>query len=145
MYRSAVYRPAAGEYGKVNIDASLAHRIGRLIAIGRTGVGLVALTAPSLPLRPWIGSRRDDAGALALGRALGGRDLALGMGVLMSGRHDRPIRGWVEAGGLADAADAVATLIAFRELPRAGRWVILSAAASSAAAALVSARRMEAG
>ena len=113
-----------------------------MIALGRTGVGVVALTAPSVPLRPWIGPRRDDPGALALGRALGGRDLALGMGVLMSGRHGQPVRGWVEAGALADLGDAVATLAAFPRLPRIGRWLILAAAAGSAATAFASARRL---
>lgn len=127
----------------VQTDTSLAHRVGRMIAIGRAGVGIVALTAPSVPLRPWIGARGDDPGALALGRALGGRDLALGLGVIMSGRHDQPIRGWVEAGGLADLGDAVATLIAFPRLPRAGRWLILGAAAGSAAAAFASARQLD--
>ena len=127
----------------MDIDSSLAHRVGRMIAIGRTGVGLVALAVPSVPLRPWIGARSDDPGALALGRALGGRDLALGMGVLMSGRHGQPVRGWVEAGALADLGDAIATLVAFPRLPKNGRWLILAAAAGSAGMAFAAARRID--
>lgn len=110
-------------------------RIGSLIAAGRIAVGATLLVRPDIPLRPWIGDRRDDAGALAIGRALGARDLALGLGAVLAGRRERPVRGWVEAGALADAADAVATLVAFRRLPSPGRWLILGAAAASAIAA----------
>lgn len=119
----------------MQIEPSLGRRVGRLIALGRIGVGAVALAAPSIPLRPWIGARRGDAGALALGRAVGARDLGLGLGFVFAEHHGLPVRGWVEAGGLADGGDALATLLAFGSLPRLGRWAVLAAAAGSAAAA----------
>jgi hypothetical protein len=53
---------------------------------------------------------------------MGARDLALGLGAILAMRHDAPVRGWVEAGGLADAGDLAATLLAWRSLPRASRW-----------------------
>lgn len=43
------------------------------------------------------------------------------------------------AGGLADAVDALATVLSFRRLPRAGRWMVLAAAGGAAAVAAVSA------
>ncbi|HEY1634672.1 MAG TPA: hypothetical protein VGF64_07940, partial [Acidimicrobiales bacterium] len=43
--------------------------------------------------------------------------------------------GWMEAGGLADAGDLLATLLAFRSLPRFGRWTMLLAISGAVAAA----------
>lgn len=128
----------------MQIEPSLGRRVGRVIALGRIGVGAVALAAPSVALRPWIGARRGDAGALALGRAVGARDLGLGLGFVLAERHGQPVRGWLEAGGLADGGDALATLVAFGSLPRLGRWAVLAAAAGSAAAAFTVARSVEA-
>jgi hypothetical protein len=110
-------------------------QLGRLVAVGRVALGIVAMTAPRLPLRPWVGDRRDDPALLVLARALGGRDLALGLGGLLAMGGDAPARGWIEAGGWADAGDALFTLLAFRHLPRAGRWAVLAAATGGAVAA----------
>jgi hypothetical protein len=110
-------------------------QLGRLVAVGRVGLGVIAITVPRLPLRPWVGDRDDDQAALLLARALGGRDLALGLGVLLAMRADAPARGWVEAGCLADAGDALFTLLSFRHLPRAGRWAVLAAAGGGVVAA----------
>jgi hypothetical protein len=72
-----------------------------------------------------------------LARALGARDVALGVGVLLALRHDAPARGWVEAGGLADAGDVLVTLAALKELPRRGRWAVLAAASAGVLAAVL--------
>ena len=79
-----------------------------------------------------------------LARALGGRDVALGVGVLMALRHEAPARGWVEAGGLADAGDVLVTLAALNELPRRGRWVVLAAASAGVLAAALTSRGVDA-
>ncbi len=102
-------------------------------AVARGLIGVTAWVAPPAVLRPWIGSSasRPDVGLLA--RAMGGRDLALGVGALLALRHDAPVRGWLEAGALADAGDLLATGLAFRHLPRRGRWLVLSAAAGGVA------------
>lgn len=117
------------------LTATQSRRLAQLVAIGRVGLGVTALTFPRLPLRPWVGDRGDDEGALLLARALGSRDVALGLGALMALRHDEPVAGWVGAGGLADAGDAFFTLLAFPRLPAAGRWAVLTAAAGGAVAA----------
>jgi hypothetical protein len=118
------------------VNKDRARQVAASVAWGRIALGVTAMLTPSIPLRPWVGREvawRPRAKLLA--RALGARDVALGLGVLLALRHDAPVRGWVEGGGLADAGDAVATLLAFRTLPRAGRWAVLGAAGGAAAAA----------
>ena len=68
---------------------------------------------------------------------MGGRDLALGAGALRALAGTAPeARPWVALGGLADAVDAVVTLMAFRTLPRLGRWGILASTVGAAAISL---------
>src|ERR1017187_9224043 len=52
----------------------------RAVAAGRVALGLAALAWPSGPARPWVGAAADDLTARVFGRALGARDLALGLG-----------------------------------------------------------------
>ena|SRR5256714_12994891 len=118
------------------MEKDQARRIAEAIAVGRIAIGIVALVAPTVPLRPWVG--RDFAWqprAKLLARSLGARDLALGIGVMLALRHKAPVRGWVEGAGLADAGDTLATLLAFGKLPKGGRWLVLASAAGAAAAA----------
>ncbi len=113
------------------------------LALARTALGVVAFLAPSVPARPWIGDEARGSGAKLLARALGARDVALGAGLLLADRHDRPIRGWLEAGGLADAGDVLATILGWRSTPRAGRWMVLAAASGGVAAAAALAPRVD--
>jgi len=118
------------------MEKDQARQLAGTVAWGRIAIGTVALLAPTVPLRPWVG--RDFAWqprAKLLARSLGARDLALGVGVIVALRHDAPVRGWVEGSGVADAGDCVATLLAFGKLPKAGRWLVLLSAAGAAAAA----------
>ncbi|GAA1259954.1 hypothetical protein GCM10009609_23620 [Pseudonocardia aurantiaca] len=114
-----------------------ARQLAEAIAWVRIAIGVTALVAPTVPLRPWVG--RDVAWqAKLLARSLGARDLALGIGLVLALRHDAPVRGWVEGGGVADAGDALATLLSFGKLPKGSRWpVLLSAAGAAASARLV--------
>jgi peptide-methionine (R)-S-oxide reductase len=112
-----------------------ARRLALANGIARSALGVVALTAPSVALGPWVGPAARDRSACMLARALGGRDLALGLGTVLALRHGTPVRGWVEAGGLADAGDAMVTLAAFARLPRKGRWAVLTAALAGVVAA----------
>ena len=105
------------------------------LALARIGIGAVAIAFPRLVLRPWVGSDAQRPSARLLSRALGARDIALGLGALLAISHDSPARGWLEAGGLADAGDVLATVLGWRTAPRAGRWLVLSAAASGVAGA----------
>jgi hypothetical protein len=110
-------------------------------AAARAALGVVAIAAPSLPLRPWVGrvAAEEDAPRL-LARALGGRDLALGLGALAALATGRPARGWILLGGLADAVDVTATVAHWSSLPRLGRLAVVGAAGSSVAAAVLAQR-----
>ncbi len=113
----------------------------RPLAWARIGLGVVAFLAPTLPARPWVGADAGRASAKTLARALGARDVALGLGTLLAQRHGSPVRGWLEASALADAGDVVAALIGWRSSPRLGRVGVLVAATGGAAACSFLARR----
>lgn len=54
------------------------------VAASRVGVGVVAFAAPMLVSRSWVGRSGDGTPGRVLSRALGGRDLALGVGTLIA-------------------------------------------------------------
>ena len=80
------------------------------------------------------------------GRALGARDLALGLGALAAlqgpGAEPGQAAAWVAAGALSDALDVAASVASWRDLPRVTRWLVAAsaggAALTGAAAALTS-------
>lgn len=122
------------------------------VAAARVAIGVTALVWPGLPSRPWVGvGARTSDGAAGLagrvfGRALGGRDLALGLGALaalnrVSGEPGEPgVPGvpaaeaafaWVAVGALSDALDVVTSLASWRDLPRLSRWLVIGSAAGA--------------
>ena len=115
-----------------------------MLALMRTALGVVAFTAPTLPSRPWVGADAGRASTRTLTRALGARDIALGLGTLLAQRHRSPVRGWLEASALADAGDVAATLADWGSRPRLGRLVVFAAAAGGAVACSGLARRVTA-
>ncbi len=122
------------------MDKDLARQLAASVAWGRVALGVTAMVAPTVPLRPWIGRNvawRPQAKLLA--RALGARDVALGLGVILALRHGAPVRGWVEGGAMADAGDVIATLLAFPSLPKFGRLAVLGAAGGAVVAARLAA------
>ncbi len=123
------------------MDRTAARNLAQLIAWGRVGIGVTAIAAPTPMSRPWIGGPAGDPASRVLSRAMGGRDLALGIGALRAlAASDEEARPWVALGGMADLVDALATAVAFAHLPRRGRWGIL---AVTVGAAFVSTRVAE--
>src|SRR5690348_1882163 len=61
---------------------SLLRHAATAVAAGRVALGVAALARPSVPARPWVGASADELGARVFGRALGARDIALGLGAL---------------------------------------------------------------
>ena len=116
------------------------------VAAGRVALGLTALAWPAVPARPWVGASADDLAARVFGRALGARDVALGLGALAALRRPDAAAGsaasWVAAGALSDALDVAASLASWDDLPRVTRWLVAAsaggAALTGAAAALTS-------
>ncbi|MGO8875874.1 MAG: hypothetical protein ACLQNG_08940 [Acidimicrobiales bacterium] len=115
-----------------------ARQLAQALAGLRGLIGVVAFVSPSVALRPWAGAAvAAHPGGRLVGRALGGRDLALSAGAFLAMRHDGRVRGWIEAGGLADTGDVLATLVAFRHLPKRTRWGVLALTLGAVAAAYV--------
>ena len=108
------------------------------VAAGRVALGLTALIRPAVPSRPWVGTGPDDLTARVFGRALGGRDLALGLGALAAlARADAEpaaASAWVAAGALSDTLDVAASLASWSELPKVGRLLVVASAAGAALA-----------
>lgn len=106
----------------------------RAIGLGRIGIGVTLLALPGIAARMWIGRDGAQPAAKVLVRAVGVRDLGLGLGVVRAlDREDAPARGWVEAGMVADLVDLGATLVG-RDVPALSRLGILVLAGSAAAA-----------
>jgi hypothetical protein len=128
----------------------LARVCGTAVAGGRTLLGVVAVARPELPLRPWVGGTAAAADApRLLGRALGGRDLAIGLGGLWAlafdNHGDRSAAVWLAAGALADALDVAATAAAWRRLPATGRVLVGTAAAGGVLTGAYAAARLARG
>ena len=116
--------------------AALLRRGAWAVAAGRVALGLTALAWPSVPARPWVGAAADDVAAQVFGRALGARDIALGLGALRALQHLAAEPGsacaWVAAGALSDALDVAASLLSWRELPQTSRWLVVASAGGAA-------------
>jgi hypothetical protein len=112
------------------------------VAAGRVGLGVVALTRPAVVARPWVGPTGDSQAGRVLGRALGGRDLALGLGTLAALQSsagpgiDQPVMSWVGLSGLADGFDLLITVGSWRALPARERWLVALASGGSAVLSL---------
>jgi hypothetical protein len=132
MVRDRSRRPAGADVLPLLRYAAVA------VAAGRTGLGVAALVWPSVPARPWVGASADEPGTRVLARALGARDLALGLGALAATWKvpfvAGPAGGWYAAGALSDALDVAVTAAAWPRLPRPTRWLVAAAAGGAAAA-----------
>ncbi len=129
------------------ISTDVARSAALVVATGRVALGVIALLRPGVPARPWVGAAlaASPAGQV-FGRALGGRDLGLGLGALLALRRPdssagagRIAAGWVASGALADGADVLATLAAWPALPRWGRLGILGLAGGATAVGVLTA------
>jgi hypothetical protein len=125
------------------MDAAWIRRGATTLAAARTALGVVALASPSLVGRPWVGEAAEGTPGRVLARALAGRDLALGLGALAALQQLQPaatansgsVAGlWVGMGAMADSVDLLATVIAWRDLPPVGRWLVAASAGGAAVA-----------
>jgi hypothetical protein len=104
------------------------------IARGRIAIGATALVAPGLLARLMLGRDGSRPGTRLFSRMLGGRDVALGLGVVIALDRGGPVRGWLEAAALADAVDLAACLVARDAMPHSA-FVNTAALAGGAALA----------
>lgn len=89
------------------LDATDPFAMAKGIAIARIAVGVLFLLAPGAFRRAFVGGAVAPATTMAI-RMAAARDLALGLGgVLAARRSPASLRGWAEAGALADTFDLV--------------------------------------
>lgn len=100
------------------------------LAASRVGIGTVALIAPGLLMKIWLGADPESPPVRAMGMAIAARDLALGIATLQALRAG-DAQTLLRCGALADAADAVGTVIALRSTPRDPRMLIALVAAGA--------------
>jgi hypothetical protein len=107
--------------------------LARSYAGGRVAIGLLLFLFPRRVMRGLWG---ESPAVTFLTRLVGVRDALLGAGALAALQSNTPgaARPWMTYGAVADSADAVATLLAFRHLPRLQRLGLLAMAASGAGA-----------
>jgi hypothetical protein len=94
-------------------------------------VGAALVLAPGLVGSRWIGDDATRPAVKVFARALGVRDVALGLGIAVALDRGAPARGWLEAAALSDAVDLIATQIAGDAIPAGGRRVLSLVAGAS--------------
>ena len=100
-----------------------------LISFGRFLFGVAFIAKPTLMERAWIGKQARLPGAQLLARAVGARDLVLGLGGLQAvTREDGSARPWMAAAAICDAVDFGATCAAGGRIPRQARTGVLAIA-----------------
>jgi hypothetical protein len=100
-----------------------------VISLSRFIFGIAFIAQPTLMDRAWIGKQARTPGAQLLSRAVGARDLALGLGGLQAvTRHDGSARPWMAAAAVCDAVDFGSTLTTRRGIPSQARTGVLAIA-----------------
>jgi hypothetical protein len=113
------------------------------LARGRIAIGAAALAAPGLAGRVMFGRDGSRPGVRALARMLGGRDLVLGLGVVIALDRGAPVRGWLEACAVADTIDLVTCTLAREQIPPATYVNTVALAGGAALAGLWLSRRLD--
>jgi hypothetical protein len=101
-----------------------------VISLSRFIFGIAFIARPTLMEQAWIGKQARLPGAQLLARAVGARDLALGLGGLQAvSRKDGSAGSWMAAGAVCDGVDFGATLATRRGIPSQARTGVLAIAA----------------
>ena len=119
-----------------------ARRAAGLLAGGRIALGAAVLIAPEAVTSHWLGEHARQPAVRYLAHSLGARDVALGALALASLRGGQLAAAVQLACAGADAADALATVTAPKELPPAGALGTIAVAGAAALAELALARRL---
>jgi len=119
-------------------DATLA----LLAARARIAIGAVAVAAPGFSAKVLSGRPATGIEAL-LARMLGARDLTLGLGTVIALDRGAPVRGWLEAAAVSDAADLVSSLLARSRMSKPAFLGTIGLASASALTGAFLARRLD--
>jgi hypothetical protein len=104
--------------GLAALDRAEDGTLARGLSWARVAGGSLLLMAPRRTVKWWTGDDADRPATRLAARGLGVRDLAIAVGTLIALEQGTAARGWIEAGMMADTADALAHLIALPDLPK---------------------------
>ena len=110
--------------------------LAKYYAGGRIGIGILLLLFPRRMAKGlWGAGVAGTPAVLFFSRIVGARDAILGAGAMaaLQGEGTAAVRPWMSYGAAADAVDAVATLLAYKHLPKRKRFALLTMAAAGAA------------
>lgn len=110
--------------------------LARYYAGGRIGIGILLMLFPRLMAKGlWGAATAASPAVVFFSRLVGARDAILGAGTMaaLQGEGTSSVRPWMSYGAAADAVDAVATLLAYKHLPKRKRFALLTMAAGGAA------------
>lgn len=116
--------------------------VARTIAIGRVAIGGALVVAPAFVARRWIGPDGDRQSVQVMARALGVRDLVLGLIALHTVDHPEVGPRWQRTLAACDLVDLTATVIGRSALPAAGAAGTVAMAGGAAAAELWAAGKL---
>jgi hypothetical protein len=105
--------------------------LARILCLGRVAIGTACFLFPARAFAFWTGAEPEQDGAPMAIRALGARDLAIGLGGLRALEEGTSPSRWLEAGAVSDAADTVSVLAKFRRLGKLRRLVLIATASSA--------------
>jgi hypothetical protein len=107
--------------------------IAGIASLGRIAFGVGFVAGPGALGPRWIGKRGGDPRVGILLRAVGARDIALGLGTARAISRDRDAAAWLLASASSDALDFAATLAARDRLPGRNAEITLGLAGAFAA------------
>jgi hypothetical protein len=116
--------------------------VARTVAVGRIAFGAALVLAPRATARPWVGDDADRPGATVLTRALGARDMVLGLIALHTLSHPDVGPRWQRTLAVCDSVDLAATVAAREALPPRALAGTVAVAGGSALAALWASSRL---
>ena len=104
----------------------------RLLGFTRIFIGAFIFLFPGLSTR-LLGGRAADTGPTRMTmRGVGGRDVAIGLGIVLSVENDEKPTGWLAASAAADASDAIGTLMNGSDVPTPLRLALFATEAGAA-------------
>src|SRR4051794_27861854 len=106
-------------------------------ALGRLVFGAAALAAPAATGRMLAGEGAATPDAQTLIRGMGGREVGLGLGLLLADRAGASHTPWLVAGVLADGGDVAGMTGAWRDIEPGKREPGVAFAAAAALTGLV--------
>jgi len=103
----------------------------QMLSFVRLVIGVGFFLMPRRLGRWWTGEEDISTTSRMALRSLGGRDAALAVGTLVALENNGNVRGWLEAGALSDASDAVSTLSNWGDLPPLRRLLGLASSVTA--------------